>query len=297
MFEVSASSASDDASGYSAEAIEAVRRHPAFEAAMRASARGFVEHYFGNRLVNLLASDRGRTFAAGMALHLHYAGGGRGFTAADLKALCVREQICSAGRAAALIALMQWGGHLVAETVDGKVRRLVPTERLLALHRDRWRIQLSSGALVLPEMVEALGRLSDPAFMKAYGLAQSAQFLAGWRAAAYAPEIVPFAERNAGAVVLFSLLLADLDQNAPPPSATGLAKRFHVSRMHVTRLLRETADLGLLLSADPAAARPLLSPELRAGAERLFAVLFLFNASAARAALEAAAGRAHGQPA
>jgi AraC-like DNA-binding protein len=278
------------ASLFAPAAITELRARPQFAAAMRAAAAGFVRQHQGDSLLNLLVSDRGRNFAAGMALHLHFASeeGGPALTPAALKAVVQREGVCSPGRATAVVALMQWGGYLVAETHGGRVRRLVPTERLLALHRDRWALQLESLAPMFPRAAEVRRRLTEPKVLRAFAGAQAALFLAGFRAADFAPEVALFAERNAGMVILFSLLLAEPGAGEPPLSLKALARRFRVSRPHVTRLFQEAARAGLFTSADPAAGAALLSPALRDGLERLFAVLFLLNAHCAEQALAGA---------
>ena len=123
-------------------AIAALRGHPRFRAAMRADASSMVAFYRGNRVLNALRSDRARALFTHGALFLHYSGtdaGTPGLTAGAMKDFCVRLGLCSRGRCEATLALMRAGGFFAAApSGDKRLRPLVPTEKLLALHRERW---------------------------------------------------------------------------------------------------------------------------------------------------------------
>jgi hypothetical protein len=289
-----------DWAGPTREEIAALRRHPRFVEAMMASMRVPLDLYHGNRILNLITNDRGRYILAIFALHLHYSHQpqepGSGLTATRLQTICAEQGVCSFGRAGALIRLLRWTGYLTdaPPTQDKRVRRLMPTERLFELHRERWRRQLRAVALVRPEAQEALAQFDHPAFHPAFTAAQVDEFLGGFRFYSYAPDIRLFAERNAGLFVLFSIAFARADDDTMPPtrpvpvSASALAKRFHVSRTHVIAMLREAVAAGLLERPGPGNEFR-MTPRLREATETMIATLHLFTAASARAALAAVA--------
>ena len=89
-----------------------------------------------------------------------------------------------------------------------RLRRLVPTEKLLALQRDRFRYQFEAMAPLLPDAQRALPLLGRADLESALVCALGSQFLSGIRLLSHAPELEPFAERSAGMIVLSGLMLA-----------------------------------------------------------------------------------------
>ena len=284
--------------GPTADAVAALRHHPRLAEAIRRSARLVIDLYRGNRLVNLISNDRGRFVLACLALYLH---SGRrlgdpasGLTATRLKELCADQGVCSTGRAAAMIAMMRWAGYLepAPPTADRRLRLLMPTARLVDMHRLRWRRQLEAASLVLPELEAALARFDHPAFLPAFAVAFGQQFLDGVRPFDHAPELKFFADRNAGVLVLMSMAVAgEADDELPPArpvvvSAAGLAKQFHVSRTHMITMLQAAVDADLLERPGPDNRFRML-PCLRDGIQNFMAAGYLYNAAAARLALNA----------
>jgi hypothetical protein len=96
-------------------------------------------------------------------------------------------------------------------------------------------------------------------------------------------------ERNAGLLVLFTLYLADAGE-LPPGVVTvaGLARRFHVSRPHVTLMLRAAEAEGLVRRRGDAVG---LEPALHGGLDRFFCAAFRLNADCAAAAQDWAEAR------
>ena len=280
------------------EELAALRRHPSFAEAMTASMRAALDLYEGNRLVNLISNDRGRYILTVFALHLHYTRRAdeptSGLTATRLQTMCAEQGVCSFGRAGALIQLLRFSGYLApaAAAADKRVRLLVPTDKLIEMHRERLRRQLQAVALVRSEAREALAQFDHPAFHPAFTAARVSEFLGGFRFYTYAPDIRPFAERNAGLFILFSIALAGAPDDTLPPtrpvpvSASVLAKRFHVSRTHVAGLLRDAVEAGLL---DRQGNEFRMTPRLREATEMMIATLHLFTANSARTALAAVA--------
>jgi hypothetical protein len=278
------------------ERVEAVCAHPQFATAMRALLADNVRLYRGNRILNYVGYDRGRLIIGILALYLH---GSRraddpssGLTAQRLKALCVEQEVCSAGRARAMLSLLQLFGHLVrAPEADRRYKQLAPTPALAAFVRERCSAMLGATALVLPDVAAARAALERDAFLAALTRAVVEQFRGGIRALAVAPALAPFAEHNAGLMILASLALAGAHEDSMPPlapvplSISELARRFSVSRAHVLRLLRE-AEAQSLIERTAGGDRITFTPALARAFQQGVAVLFLFFAHCARAALD-----------
>ena len=192
------------------------------------------------------------------ALYLHYTrradDPASGLTAARLQSLFVETGLGSAGRAKALVTLMRWGGYIedAPAARDRRIKALQPTEKMLAMHRERWRGALGAAALVLPEAAQGPGPVRGPEFMRAYVIAQASEFQGGFRLLDHGPELRLFSDRNAGFPIMFSILLSAAPEDGMPPtgaipvSASALAKRFHVSRTQVNRLLHDAQAAGLI---------------------------------------------------
>ncbi|MBR1128363.1 hypothetical protein [Bradyrhizobium iriomotense] len=283
----------------SPDAVAALRRHPDFSRAMRSSAEGAVAIYRTNKLLNLLLSDRARALFTHVALYLHFGRAESGLTVGAMKDLCVELGLCSRGRCEALLALMRAGGLLMAApSPDRRKRLLAPTEKLLALHRVRWARQFEAMRCLFPEAADYLAAVSSDAFTEAFATALGRRFVAGLRVLDNAPDLEPFAERNAGVVILFSLALSGNERDAFPPAApvqlsiNALAKTFSVSRKHVLSLLRDAEDRNLLVRSGAANNEVTLSPRGREALEQMLATMFLYLAQCADEALGACTGSA-----
>ena len=126
-----------------------------------------------------------------------------------------------------------------------------------------------------------------PAFARILGR----HFRAGLRLLSHAPELLLFAERNAGMVILFSLLLAGEGDDSFPParpvpvSISALGAKFGVSRKHVLTLLRDAENEGFLQRTGDRNDRVVLLPRVREGLQMFFATMFLYLARSAGEAL------------
>jgi hypothetical protein len=280
-----------------AEAVAALRRHPRFPDALREFGAMAVRLYRGNRLINLVTNDRGRLLLAVFAIYLHYArradDPSSGLTAARLQALFVETGLGSVGRAKALIALMRWGGYIedAPAAPDRRFKLLQPTEKMLAVHRERWRGALGAAALVAPEAAQALARFDAPGFLPAFVIAQASEFQGGFRLLDHGPELQLFSDRNAGFPIMFGILLSAAPDDGMPPtgaipvSASALAKRFHVSRTQVTRLLHDAHAAGLIERSGGPEMQVRFTPRFAENFEKLFGSLLLVHAACARHAL------------
>ncbi|QDP27384.1 hypothetical protein [Bradyrhizobium cosmicum] len=270
---------------------------------MRLSAAGAVAIYRTNTLLNLLLSDRARALFTHVALYLHFCGtdhGRPGLTVGAMKDLCMQLGLCSRGRCEALLVLMRAGGLLAAATDPDRRRRLlIPTEKLLALHRSRWGLHFEAMQGLVPQAADYLAAVrNDPAFTEAFAIALGHRFVTGLRVLDNAPDLEPFAERNAGFVILFSLALSGNASDGFPPAApvqlsiNALAKDFGVSRKHVSSLLREAEARQLLMRSGAANNEVRLLPRGRDALEAMFATMYLYLAQCADEALGARTGGA-----
>jgi DNA-binding MarR family transcriptional regulator len=237
--------------------MAAIRADPRFPAAVRTFAHGMMSIYRGNRLLNSLINDRGRMVIGYLALYLHDGGApdgrGSGFGVGQLKALCAATGMASPGRTAAMLALMRLTGYIESARASDDRRRhiLVPTERLRETHRERWRCMAETVRQIRPETAAAFD-IGNPDFEAAYVRQTADYFINGMRVVDFAPELLLFTDRNAGMMILFSLMLSGEPGDTIPPrrpvavSISALAGRFGVSRVHVRTLLREAEAAGLI---------------------------------------------------
>lgn len=288
----------------SPDAVARLRGQPGFDQAMRVSTAAAVALYRGDRILNALLSDRARALFPHVALYLHFAPhreGELGLTVGAMKEMCARIGLCSGGRCEAMLVLMRATGLVAsASNLDRRRRPLVPTDKLIALHRERWGVQFDAMSAVLPEAVAYRAALNDQAFVKTFVLELGRRFIAGTRVLDGAPELEPFAERTAGMVILFSLAHGGApDQPFPPEgpvplSINGLATRFSVSRKHVLTLLRDAEEKNLLARGGAGNDAITILPPGREAIERMLATMFLYMAECAEVALQAAGREGRG---
>jgi hypothetical protein len=282
--------------GLSPAAVAALCGHPSFPQAMRAVLADNVRLYRGNRILNYVGYDRGRLIIAILAFYLHVSRRSgdptSGLTAHGLKSLCVEQDVCSPGRARAMLSLLRLFGYVApAPAGDRRFKLLVPTELLIASLRQRWGAMFAAIALLKPEGAAAHAALDRPEFLAALVRSMVDEYRTGVRALQFTPELRPFAERNAGLMILASLVLAAEPNDTMPPtrpvriSISELARRFSVSRPHVTRLLRDAAAAGLIERAGTAQEAITLLPPLSLALRHSVSIVFLFFAHCARAAL------------
>src|SRR5512146_33311 len=96
---------------FDAGTMAAFRAHPDFRRHAIRITRTFIEQFVGNRFLNLITNDRGRLQVAHAVLYLHYTRNpndpASGLTSSRLKAFCAQHRLCSPGRTAAMLAVMQ----------------------------------------------------------------------------------------------------------------------------------------------------------------------------------------------
>ncbi|MDI1344715.1 MAG: hypothetical protein PSV22_11525 [Pseudolabrys sp.] len=285
------------------EEIGALRAEPGFAGAMRTSAASLTEMYQGGHLLNWLMDDRARLLFGYLTLYLHYtrdpADPTSGLTPTRMKIMSAEQGICSSGRTTAMLSLMRFGGYLAPDvSADGRQRRLVPTGKLLDMLQARWRVHFGAMAPLVPDGDAMMTALSEPDFGPRLVVGISKRFLAGFRFLTHAPDLGLFAERNAGMLILASLLTAGEPGDAMPPqrpvpiSISALARRFSVSRPHVLKLIRDAAAAGLITRIGADGDHIMIQPRLADAAQNFFATMYLLFADCARDALRAGPGRA-----
>jgi AraC-like DNA-binding protein len=255
--------------------MSSLAAHPAMPTALRALATNVLELYRRRPILNLVMNDRGRMAVSHIALHLHYsadpADPGSGLTTNRFKQVCAEAGLGSPGRAVAILALMRFAGLLVpaAASQRGQRRRLVPTEAFLALQRDRLRQGFTALAHLRPEGARGLALLGSDDFLARFMRALGEELQSSSRPILLAPRMAFFFERNAGAMILLSLLLSGSPTDTMPPSRAvavslaDLARRFSVSRTHVTRLFVDAETEGLLQRDAVDRTRYRMAPVLR----------------------------------
>lgn len=276
--------------------IAALAAHPGMPQALRALCEGILELFKGNRLLNIIVSDRARVAMGLLAVYLDADYDPRnplsGLTVNRYKAKCAATGLCSPNRAVAMVGLMRFAGHLepASRSERGQRLRLAPTEKLLGPMRERWRRVFGGLRYVRPEGAVGLALVDDPAFAKAFVRAIADRMFARERLVAHGPGIELFVDRKAGLVTLMSLMLSAAPGDDMPPrgplsiTAAELARRTAVSRPQIVDLLQSAIAAGLLAPAEPARSDYVITPRLRDSILGFFAALFVLVADGITAA-------------
>lgn len=268
-----------------------LRARPDFPWIARQAAVNLSEAYRGNLLLTRLLNDRGRFVLSLLILDMHFEKPeAPGLTTGRLKAEAIALDLCSPGRVSAILAAFRVFGMIApAPDADGRRRRLVVTEKLMAIHRERWRTMLGTLALVMPEEGErGLRHLDDPVFLTAFVRALLVPLRAGWRPALDIPAIGHFAERDGG--LLIALALFGTGLNGQPLSISQLARSFRISRSHVVGIVQEAAGLGFVRRVEEHGGRGpgvLPQPALMDALEHFIAMALVRQMVAVRAGLAA----------
>jgi hypothetical protein len=286
---------------FSPQTMAAFRARPEFARYAVQIARTFIDQYVGNRFLNLISNDRGRMQVAHAVMYLHYTRDPgdptSGLTSSRLKAFCAQYNMCSPGRTAAMLAVMQMSGHVVDAPApkDRRIRLLMPTRKLLDTFLTRWITYFDALADMMPETaaIARAARERDE-FVHAYIKFVVEHYRAGRRLMDHVPQLNIFADANAGMLIFLSLFAA-AGADGPPSGErvvqmpiSELARRFGVSRAHVKQVLRGAQDQGLLRIDDGNGIR--LMPAYFDAAYQLFAAMFALELHTGLRALEAANG-------
>ena len=190
------------------------------------------------------------------------------------------------------MTLMRVAGFLepAGDRGDRRHRLLKPTERLMAIHREHWDFELRAIAMLFPDVARAHAAIHREEFAAAFVRQIVEPFRAGFRLLELTPELLFLAERSAGLSILFTLMGSGAADDVMPPrrpvpmSISDLARRYHVSRAHVLKLLRDAQARGLIAREGSDQLR--LLPKLIEMVELLFAIIFAFTANGACVAID-----------
>jgi len=269
-----------------ADEVERLAAHPAMPAAFRSYAANFTAHLENRPLLNLIVSDRGRVLMAWMALYFDAgydpAVAGSGLTVNRFKTACHDSGLCSRGRAAAMLGIMRFAGHIepAHQMRKGYPLRLIPTEKLRATFRHRIESAFRAMAHMLPEAATGLHHLGNPDFERAFVKSTCDGFLAGPRPITFAPAMEPLAEAKAGFAILLALVASATSQGVPTDEPLSvplsrLSDRYAVSRAQAKELLLTAERHRLLLPAGGETRAYYLSDDLRRGMFLMLAAFFL----------------------
>lgn len=279
------------------QALAALRAHACFAAAMRASVESLIALHRRNRVMGWLLSERPLALIGHAVIYLHFDrrgdGAQTGLTSSRFRTFCTSNRVCSAGRASAILAFLRLTGHIeaVPHPGDRRVTQLRPSEKLMEIARARLERQFEAISLIRPDMTPSIAALGDPDFETVLFRNLGTWFVSGSRLLDRAPGLRLFAERDAGMLILWSLMLAGEAGDGPVPvkpvpiSISALAKQFQVSRTHVLRLLRDAEAAGLLTRGCAKAETITISPDLAEDMQNLQAGLFQLLATCAADAL------------
>jgi hypothetical protein len=276
-----------------AEAVAALRADPRFPEAFGAMIRDLVALYHGHRILSQVLNDRGRVVFGMLAMYLHFSPDCGGLTVGAMRELCVETGLCSPGRATAMLSLMRFAGYIAPapHAFDRRVRLFVPTARLIGDHAQRMRGQFAAMAPLMPEGAAGLAHIDDQEFLAEMACCFGEEFRAGFRLLERSPELFPLAERNAGIIILMSLLLAREEDDTMPPvrpvaiSISALAHHCGVSRPHILKLLRDAKASGFIDIIGAESQRIVILPRLAEALLNFIATTFVFVAYCVRTAL------------
>ena len=287
---------------FSPAVMAAFRARPDFPRYVMQLARTFIDQFVGNRFLNLISNDRGRIQVAHAALYLHYTRDpndpASGLTSSRLKAFCAQHQMCSPGRTAAMLAVMQMSGHVVDAPApkDRRIRLLMPTPKLVDTFLSRWIGYFDALAEMMPEKAGiARAARESEVFLRTYLQHIIESYIAGYRLMNHVPpQLAVFADANAG-VLIFLSLFAAAGKDGPPSGGqhvqitiSELARRFAVSRAHVKQILKNAQEKGLLVLDDGSGKGIYLNQHLIDAGYQWFAAMFTLELHAGERALEAA---------
>ncbi|MFG1465402.1 hypothetical protein V5F77_21195 [Xanthobacter sp. DSM 24535] len=279
--------------------LSELRQRAGFAHAVDRAARGLVALYRGHLLPNRILNDRGRLALAMYALYLHHTpdSTGVGLTVTRLANLCQETGVCSRGRAKAMVLLMQWAGFLEAGRpphplgTSGRIRPLVPTQRLIAEQTRRWTNMCGALAIIDPIGSRLLTQLDNPKVFGALVRHLGRRFISGTRLTDAAPAMALFADRDGGLMLAFLLLMSANDGQGSGEvgpfaiSISALARGCHVSRAHVLKLVRDAEAENLVYRQPGPDGGVFLAPALRSGIEAFFASAFAMMIAGGREAL------------
>ncbi|WP_226579137.1 hypothetical protein [Acuticoccus sediminis] len=237
--------------------IDAIRSHPALTRAIHELFVTLTQQQAGEGLRRFVLGDKARRLAFWTAMSLdaeRKVDCGPGLTVNRFCEHLTAHGEMSRGRARAIFEFMRHTGFLtrVGEAVRGKAVVYEPSERMNRLCAERLAFGMTALAKVSPSGTAALARIQNPAFLTGFARLARKHIISGFRPLDSAPALAIFIGRDGGEYIAMHLYLAHLDL---PPEAraagfafniTKIAGLTHVSRSHVSTLVRDAAEAGLI---------------------------------------------------
>lgn len=246
--------------------VDAARALPGFSAMARAVAahwrlpEGEEDRFFAQNL-----RDLGRFLGSIYALYLHSTPGG--LTRTRLAAMLEATNLSGPGRAQALLIFLQFIGYIrpaPAAGDDGRMRRFVPTPRLVTAFRRRVTGELRAMQAMHADLADALAVIDEPGAFEMY-LEPAGQCFVAYmilRNPDGGPSLEVFSQRYAGMMLLGELLATAAPDDVFPPvgpmrhSVAALARMAGISRTQVRRAFRDAEEQGFLEFPEEGVALP-----------------------------------------
>jgi DNA-binding transcriptional ArsR family regulator len=237
------------------EAYRRLTEEARFPQAARALATNMLAAAARDRALDGIFKDAGRYVAAMLALYLHVSGG---LTLPRLKELCARSGLLSPGRARSLLIYLRYLGYveLFPTRRAGAPARYLPTARFMTAWRAHLTAALEAAAIVEPGAERLLNQLDDPETFNALARLHCEGLMVSTHVDQPSTAFVRvFMHRHAGSQIIATLLAAGdddvfLSPDPVPFSLAATARRFAVSRVHISRTLDEAEQAGLLRYRD-----------------------------------------------
>lgn len=235
-----------------------VLTHPRRHAAMRAIPRSTLDAALTDKTLMGIFKDGGRYACAMWAIHLHVCGG---LTLQSLKDLCAASGLLSPGRARAVLLFMRYLGYIEpARTHTGGSQVFVPTPRCYTSWTTHMRMALMAAAEIEPQVHAVIDHIGDPEIFACVVRTQGESLFEGVKAFDLdRPHFRVFINRHAGTLVMADLLTSAgggaNDEDFPPrvvaaSSQREFSKRYAVSRVHISRMLKHAEREGILTLDD-----------------------------------------------
>jgi hypothetical protein len=284
-----------------AESHERLRAHPRYAEAVRRFALNMLADGDGDPAIDGILKDAGRSVAALCAAYLDASGG---LTLPRLKAMLAGFGVASPGRARALLIFMRYLGYVELLPVHelGKAAVYRPTPRFIQVYRRHHRAVADAVQVLEPAVGRMIERFDAPGVYETFVTQMGDLFLHGsrkGRAAEQPAYFRVFMHRNAGIQVVHALLADAADGDVFPPrrpiafSASAMARRFKVSRIHISRLMDAAQAEGLLTLGDGMVT---LTPSGREAFDWVFANQMIYFLAAAARTVKAMPGLVAEQP-
>lgn len=238
----------DVEAGRLAEMREALRRRPAYPAAVRRLAANLLKEAEEDASLNAMLRDAGHNVAALSALYLHASGE---ISLTRLKAFIAGFGLVSAGRARALLSLMLHLKFLEPDPGEAPGRRTLyrVTPQFLASYTRHEASVLDAVRVVEPAVGLLLDNLDRASVLHVLALEQGDAFVRGRAQPQHAGLYRAFLHRRGGIQILHALVAAapDFPPEGPLAFSPGeAARRFGVSRVHVARMIDDAEAQGLV---------------------------------------------------